>query len=253
MPDSRFVSARRLADRNARPQFVLALDTSLGAVSACLLRTGSGEPDVIETLPMQRGHAEALLPLLDRLVAQVEGGFSAIGRVAVTVGPGSFTGIRVGVAAARALGLACKVPVIGISTLAALAAPSISANTPSRILAAIDARHGCVYAQGFATDGSTLLEARHAPVADVLAAMGPGPLQLVGPGASMLAIEAWSHGIAAEAGAPSLFVDIAFVARLGMLADPDQAPPKPLYLKPADAKPQVAAQSSALVPSPAPL
>lgn len=200
---------------------------------------------------MQRGHAEALLPLLDRLVAQIDGGFGAVGRVAVTVGPGSFTGIRVGVAAARALGLARRIPVIGISTLAALAAPAISADTQSRILASIDAKHGCVYAQGFASDGSTLLEARHAPVAEVLAALGPGPLYLVGPGAPMLAIEAWSHGITAEAGPPSFYPEIGFVARLGLLADPDQAPPKPLYLKPPDAKPQgIAAPSASLVAVP---
>ena len=142
-------------------------------------------------------------------------------------------------AAARALGLARRIPVIGISTLTALAAPAIAANTPSRLVAAIDAKHGCVYAQGFANDGSTLVDARHASVSEMLAAMGPGPLQLLGPGAPMLAIEAWSHGIDAEAGTPALFADIAFVARLGLLADPDQAPAKPLYLKPPDAKPQV--------------
>ena len=238
MPDSRFVSARHVADAQTRASYILVLDTSLGAVSACLMERAEQEPRLRETLLMQRGHAEALLPLLDRLIGQLEGGFKAVGRVAVTVGPGSFTGIRVGVAAARALGLALKVPVIGISTLAALAAPAVAANTTSRIVAAINAKHGCVYAQAFASDGSTLLEARHAPVADILAAVGPGPLQLVGPGAPMLAIEAWSHNIAADAGAPSLFPDIGIVARLGRLADPDQAPPRPLYMKPPDAKPQ---------------
>ncbi len=251
MPDSRFVSARRLAEERARPRPILALDTSLGAVSVCVLMPGQAEPLAQETLALQRGHAEALLPMLDRVIGEVEGGFEALGRVAVTVGPGSFTGIRIGVAAARALGLALRVPVIGISTLAALAAPAISASVPTRIVAAIDAKHGCVYAQGFAADGSTILEARHAPVADVLAALGPGPLHLVGPGAPMLAIEAWSHGIAAEAQAPALSPDIVFVARLGLLADPDGAPPKPLYLKPPDAKPQPIADLP-LSPAPAP-
>lgn len=241
MPDSRFAPARRATEIEARIRPILAIDTSLGAVSVCILAWGANEPRITETLPMQRGHAEALLPMLDRVVAEVDGGFGAIGRVAVTVGPGSFTGIRVGVAAARALGLALKVPVIGISTLPVLAAPAIAANTQFRIVAAIDAKHGCVYAQGFESDGSTLFEARHAPVNEILAAVGPGALQFVGPGAPMLAIEAWSHGIAAEAGSPAVFADIAFVARLGLLADPQQAPPKPLYLKPPDAKPQVAA------------
>ena len=248
MPDSRFVSARRVAEVQS-PRPVLAIDTSLGAVSVCILAHGATEPLARETLPMQRGHAEALLPMLDRLVGGLDGGFGALGRVAVTVGPGSFTGIRVGVAAARALGLALKVPVIGISTLTVLAAPAIAGNTQFRIVAAIDAKHGCVYAQGFESDGSTLFEARHAPVNDVLATAGPGALQFVGPGAPMLAIEAWSHGIAAEAGSPALFADIAFVAQLGLLADPHQAPPKPLYLKPPDAKPSVAVELPAPPPT----
>ena len=88
---------------------------------------------------------------------------------------------------------------------------------------------------------------------EVLAAVGPGALQFVGPGAPMLAIEAWSHGIAAEAGAPALHADIAFVARLGFLADPDQAPPKPLYLKPPDAKPLHGRSPDAEMPGPGPL
>ena len=250
MPDSRFVSARRLAEEKARPRPILALDTSLGAASVCLLMPGDTQPLAVESILLQRGHAEALLPMLDRIMAELEGGFEAVGRVAVTVGPGSFTGIRIGVAAARALGLALRVPVIGISTLAALAAPAISESVPSRIVAAIDAKHGCVYAQGFASDGSTVLEAQHATVADILAALGPGPLQLVGPGAPMLAIEAWSHDIEAEARSPALMPDIAFVARLGLLADPDGAPPKPLYLKPPDAKPQPVADLGPAAASP---
>lgn len=251
MPDSRFVSARRLAEEKARPRPILAMDTSLGAVSVCLLVPGATEPLAAETLALQRGHAEALLPMLDRVMAEIEGGFDALGRVAVTVGPGSFTGIRIGVSAARALGLARKIPVIGISTLAALAAPAIALSVPSRIVAAIDAKHGCVYAQAFATDGSTIMEPQHATVSSILAGLGPGPLQLVGPGAPMLAIEAWSHGIEAEAPTPAMSPDIAFVARLGLLADPDGAPPRPFYLKPPDAKPQAVPELSPSNISPA--
>src|SRR6202035_327921 len=100
---------------------ILAIDTALPAISACVLDDGAGSadsPEAIETIAMERGHAEALLPLIDRVMARVEGGFASLGRVAVTVGPGSFTGIRIGLAAARAIGLACEVPVVGISVLA---------------------------------------------------------------------------------------------------------------------------------------
>ena len=233
-----------------RRRFILAIDTALGATSACLLEMGAAQPLAAESLPMERGHAEALIPLLDRLVARIEGGFDAVGRVAVTVGPGSFTGIRVGVAAARAVGLACRVPVVGVSTLQALAAPAIANKLPPPVIAAIDARHGAVYAQVFGAGGVTLMEASHLPVAAVIEAAGPGPLRLVGSGAPMLAIEAWSRGLNADVDSQAAVPDIALVARLGALADPDPAGPKPLYLKAPDAKPAATLVAAAPEPSP---
>ncbi|MDX7951073.1 tRNA (adenosine(37)-N6)-threonylcarbamoyltransferase complex dimerization subunit type 1 TsaB [Lichenihabitans sp. Uapishka_5] len=221
----------------SRQRCILAIDTALGAASACLLEMNASKPLAAESLPMQRGHAEALIPLLDRLVARLDGGFEAVGRVAVTIGPGSFTGIRVGVSAARAVGLACRVPVVGVSTLQALAAPAIAAKAAGTLIAAIDARHGSVYAQIFGPNGTTLMEACHRSVADVIEAAGPGPLRLVGSGAPMLAIEAWSRGRVADVDSQAAAPDIALVARLGALADPDPAGPKPLYLKAPDAKP----------------
>ena len=82
---------------------VLAIDTALGACSACIIEAGETVPLAAETIPMDRGHAEALMPLLDRLSAQVDGGFESLDRVAVTVGPGSYTGLRVGISAARGI------------------------------------------------------------------------------------------------------------------------------------------------------
>lgn len=222
-------------------RYILAIDTALGAASACLLEMNGSKPFAAESLPMERGHAEALIPLLDRLVARIAGGFDAIGRVAVTVGPGSFTGIRVGVSAARAVGLACRVPVVGVSTLQALAAPAIAGKSTTPVVAAIDARHGNVYAQVFGPDGTTVLEACHRPVAAVIEAAGPGPLRLVGSGAPMLAIEAWSRGRTADVDGQAAVPDIALVARLGALADPEPGGPKPLYLKAPDARPAVPA------------
>jgi tRNA threonylcarbamoyladenosine biosynthesis protein TsaB len=219
---------------------ILAIDTALQAASACVYQDGADAPEASETLAMQRGHAEALLPLIDRVMAQAEGGFAALGRIAVTVGPGSFTGLRVGVAAARALGIACNVPVVGVSTLAALAAPLILAQKPGLVAAAIDAGHGNVYFAAFGSDGRAIVAPRVASVRDAVRLLGTGPIRMAGSGAPLLAIEAWSTHLAAEVvgsiGAP----DIAFVARLGFRADPATAPPKPLYLKPPDIKPQEA-------------
>ena len=231
----------RTERRDPARRYILAIDTALGAASACVLGLDAATPVAAESMPMERGHAEALLPLLDRLMAQVEGGFAALDRVAVTVGPGSFTGIRVGVSAARAIGLACGIPVVGISTLAALAAPAM-AGSRSSVIAAIDARHGNVYAQVYGSDGTTAAEARHASAADVLRAAGRGPFRLVGSGAPMIAIESWSQGVTADVDNAAAGPDIALVARLALLADPERSPPKPLYLKPPDAKPQAAAK-----------
>jgi len=97
---------------------LLAIDTSLPAVSVCIYDGDAQQAVARETLPMQKGHAEAVMPMIER-VARAGGGFASLDRVAVTVGPGSFTGIRIGVAAARGIALACGVEAVGVSTLAA--------------------------------------------------------------------------------------------------------------------------------------
>jgi tRNA threonylcarbamoyladenosine biosynthesis protein TsaB len=215
---------------------ILAIDTALDAVSACVDDDVSDQ-FVSETLVMQRGQAEALMPLLDRVVSQA-GGFGSLERVAVTVGPGSFTGLRIGIAAARAIGLACRVPVVGVSTLAALAAPLILAGEPGLVVPAIDAKHGSLYFAVFGPDGRALVPPRVAPVREAVRLLGTGPIRMAGSGAPMLAIEAAAARLSAEVVGETGAPDIAYVARLGMLADPRGAPPRPLYLKPPDAKPQ---------------
>ncbi len=219
---------------------ILAIDTALNAASACVYEEGAAAPESSETILMQRGHAEALLPLVDRVMAQAQGGFAALGRIAVTVGPGSFTGLRVGIAAARAIGIACNVPVVGVSTLAALAAPLIVAQKPGLVAAAIDAGHGNVYFAAFGADGRAIVSPRVAPVRDAVRLLGAGPIRMAGSGAPMLAIEAWSAHLAAEVVGEVGIPDIGFVARLGLLADPATAPARPLYLKAPDIKPQEA-------------
>jgi tRNA threonylcarbamoyl adenosine modification protein YeaZ len=219
---------------------ILAIDTALPAVSACVLEDGATTPEAQETLGMERGHAEALIPLIERVMAKIDGGFSALGRVAVTVGPGSFTGLRVGIAAARAIALAWDLPTVGVSTLAALAAPLILADKPGAVVVAVDARHGHIFFAAFHEDGRLFISPRFGDVRQAVRDLGAGPLRLAGSGAPMLAIEAWSLGIAAEIVGDRVAPDIAFVARLGLLADPATAPPRPLYLKAVNAKPMAA-------------
>jgi tRNA threonylcarbamoyl adenosine modification protein YeaZ len=216
---------------------ILAIDTALPAVSACVLDSDAALPLAGEMAPMERGHAEALLPLLERVVSAA-GGFSTITRVAVTVGPGSFTGIRIGLAAGQAIALAAKAEIVGVSTLAALAAPHILEPFEGVVAAAIDARHGHVYVTAYGPDGRTLLTPRRVGAREALRALGDGPLKLVGSGAPLLAEEARAAGLHAQVADAAPAPDIVFVARLGLAASPDTAPARPLYLKAPDAKPQ---------------
>src|SRR6201985_323120 len=101
---------------------ILAIDTALAACSAAVLDTSLGAVIASETLPMARGHAEAVMPLIARVMDLAEIEFSELDRIAVTTGPGSFTGLRVGIAAARGIALASGKPAIGLSTLSGFAA-----------------------------------------------------------------------------------------------------------------------------------
>ena len=103
---------------------VLAIDTALEACSAAVFDTDRGGITASESVAMARGHAEAVMPLLARVMDLAEIEFANLDRIAVTTGPGSFTGLRVGIAAARGIALAAGKPAIGLSTLAAFATPA---------------------------------------------------------------------------------------------------------------------------------
>src|ERR1700687_6136201 len=135
---------------------VLAIDTALAACSAAVLDTEAATLLASESLVMTRGHAEALMPLVERVMIAAGIGFDALDRIAVTTGPGSFTGLRVGISAARGLALAAGKPAIGLTTLSAFAAPLVAQAGAHPILSAIDARHDQVYFQVVGADGSRL-------------------------------------------------------------------------------------------------
>ncbi|MGE3149155.1 MAG: tRNA (adenosine(37)-N6)-threonylcarbamoyltransferase complex dimerization subunit type 1 TsaB [Pseudorhodoplanes sp.] len=218
---------------------VLAIDTALGACAAAVLDT---ERDILaqQSRAMIRGHAENLMPLLSALMEEAKTAFDDLDRIAVTIGPGSFTGLRVGLSAARAIGLAAGKPVIGLSTLAAYAAPQVADDDTISVLAAIDARHDQVYVQMFGPGGRTTLSPRIVRIDEAVRAAGAAAVRLTGSAAGLLA-QAWS-------GPPPLSVDaraapeIDWVARLGAAAIESQSPPRPLYMRAPDAQPQDAAQ-----------
>lgn len=194
-----------------------------------------------ESLDMAQGHAEALAPMVERVTRAVEGGVDALDRIAVCIGPGSFTGIRIGLAMARAMGLALPAPVVGVSGLVAFAAPLLLDPTPGVIASVIDAKHGQVYFQLFESSGRPMLAARVARLKDAVRAIGGAPARAVGNAAELLAVEGRLSGVEIDAGAGSHAPDIAAIAQLGVLADPATAPPRPLYIKAPDAQPSQSA------------
>jgi tRNA threonylcarbamoyladenosine biosynthesis protein TsaB len=214
---------------------VLALDTALQACSAALFDAAADRSIALASRRMERGHAEALMPMVAAVFAEAELAFADIDRLVVTTGPGSFTGIRVAVAAARAFALASGLPLIGVSTLTALSAPLLSRDEGLPVAAAIDARHERVYFQMFAPGGRSLVPARLLPVREAARSIGSGRVQIVGSGASAVA-EALGDA-RAEIFADAV-PDAEWVARLGAVAAQPSRPPRPLYLKAADATPQ---------------
>jgi tRNA threonylcarbamoyladenosine biosynthesis protein TsaB len=227
---------------------ILSIDTALDACAAAVLDTASG---VIarESQPMKRGHAEALMPLIARVMKASGIGFAALDRVAATTGPGSFTGLRVGLSAARGIALAAGKPVVGVTTLTAFAAPIVSENSAHPVISAIDARHDHVYFQVLGDDGRSLIKPKVAPVAEALEAARFGTPHLVGNAADILAAR-W------PADAPPPFKvdqqpapDITWVAWLGAAVNPESSPARPYYLRAPDAKPPKDPLSGASQPS----
>jgi tRNA threonylcarbamoyladenosine biosynthesis protein TsaB len=216
---------------------ILAIDTALDACAAGVLDTDAAKVIAQESQSMKRGHAEALMPLIARVIKEAGIGFASLDRIAVTTGPGSFTGLRVGLSAARGIALAANRPVVGLTTLTAYAAPVVGRNAEQPVISAIDARHGQVYFQVVSGDGSSLMRPRVGPIEEALGASRFGAPYLVGNAAKILG-DRW------PADAPPPFKvealpapDITWVAWLGAAVNPDTAPARPYYLRAPDAKP----------------
>lgn len=174
---------------------------------------------------MQQGHQERLAPLIAEVMAEAGVGFDRIDRIGVTVGPGSFTGLRVGLSFAKGLGLALNRPVIGIDSLIAIAA---SARREGPGLVLIDARRGQVYERRF--DGaSSTSPSRAVALEEVFAGLPPG--WIAGPGAILLA-DRFGEAILDDRQAG----DPVTLARLAASADPAACLPEPIYLRAPDAK-----------------
>ena len=210
---------------------VLVIDTALGACTAAVF--DDDRPLAVRFEPMLKGHQERLGGLVRDAVAEAGVDFDSLDRIGVTTGPGSFTGLRVGLAFAQGLGAALDRPVVGVSTLDALAA-SVTAEGP--VAALIDARRGQVYARLF-RDGVADGPPEALPLDEAarrITALGPD-VRLVGGGGPVL-VEAFAE-LTTVAIDPRVAPSAEALARLTRAADPGTAPPSPLYLRAPDATP----------------
>ncbi|UXN74314.1 tRNA (adenosine(37)-N6)-threonylcarbamoyltransferase complex dimerization subunit type 1 TsaB [Devosia sp. A8/3-2] len=190
----------------------LAIDTAAPRLQLALLRPdGSTDISVDE---IATGHAELIFERIATLLARNGIGYSDLQRVVTTTGPGSFTGLRIGLSAARGIGLAHDIPVIGVPSLLAL---SLAGHGTITVL--LDARRDEAYFQTFSALGMPDSAAQLLPMAVAQQAVRANSLLLTTP-----------------------FVDIAALARYGAIADPLGHVPEAAYVRDADAKPQTAAR-----------
>ena len=214
---------------------LLAIDTVASLCAACVWDANAGRELGRATRDPGKGHAEHLMAVIGEALAAAGTNYDDLGAVAVAVGPGSFTGIRVGVAAARGLALALGIPSTGVTTLDALAEEAREAYPGRPILAAIDARRDELYVASYADTGNRPSGPRimHLPQAAEMA-REQEPV-LTGSAARMIAQAAGAQfDIAGEAAT----ADIAVYARLAVRQGLSGEKPRPLYLRDADAKPQ---------------
>ena len=211
---------------------ILALDTCLAACSVALLR--GAEILAWRTEAMTRGHQERLAPMVHDLMAEQGMGFPMIDRIGVTLGPGSFTGLRVGLAFAKGLALALGKPCVGVGTLEALAAGVVGEGA---VAAVIDAGRGRLYLQlfdgGAALSGPDILSLELA-ISRLVEVFPLGDVTLTGPGVDLLAAALPGAQFAPQS-APDPRALARLAARAAIVA------PRPLYLRPPDAKIKAAA------------
>lgn len=207
MGASRLDSRDALSPSAMSSPVLLAIDTAGPRLQLALLKDGSAD---IEIIDLARGHAEILFGEIAGLLARNALEYAGLTHLAVTTGPGSFTGLRIGLSAARGLGLALGVPVIGVPTLLAL---SLTAPIGEPVTVSIDARRNEAYRQDFSAPGLPVSEPLAVPIADAT-------------------LNAASNHVTDPQ------VNIEQLARFAANVDPEEWSPMPLYVRAADAKPQ---------------
>lgn len=203
------MSDKSLNASTTKSHALLGIDTS-GPRLQLALQTNGVTKTLVE--PVARGHAEILFDRLSSFLAQNALDYPDLTRIVVTTGPGSFTGLRIGISAARGLALALDIDVVGVPNLLAI---SLAASTgPLNVV--VDAKRNQAYVQKF---------------------MGPGqptsqPMVLSTSEAQKLG------GVPQNRTIFDPVVDITLLVEFAASVDPQQFPPEPTYVRAPDAKPQ---------------
>ncbi|MDH4986427.1 tRNA (adenosine(37)-N6)-threonylcarbamoyltransferase complex dimerization subunit type 1 TsaB [Aminobacter anthyllidis] len=215
---------------------LLAIDCAASLCAASVYDADAGRELGRSVRDLGKGHAEHLMAVIDEALTQAGKTYADLGRIAVTTGPGSFTGVRVGVSAARGFSLALKIPAVGVTTLEALAYEARHAFGPVKVLAALDAGREELHAALYDADGQALCEPAVLSLAEAVEIASSTPLALAGTAARLIA-----NGVgvdkALQLGPLGATADIGTYARLAAGKQPGERP-KPLYLRAPDAKPQ---------------
>lgn len=168
---------------------ILAIDTTLGACSAAIIENAEVLAAMEEI--RARGHVERLLPMIEEVREQADIHLSELDFIATTIGPGTFAGVRVGLSAAKGLGLALDIPLIPVTSLEAIICEFCSFNPDfnGEVAVAIDARRGEIYMQGFEVTKGDFIS-KHEPRA-LSIEQASGQLQselvtIIGSGTSLL-------------------------------------------------------------------
>ncbi|MDP1702954.1 MAG: tRNA (adenosine(37)-N6)-threonylcarbamoyltransferase complex dimerization subunit type 1 TsaB [Aestuariivirga sp.] len=215
---------------------ILALDTSMAACSACVYDAGSGIVLSSRQVFMDRGQAEALAPMVGEAMGLAGVAFKDLARIAVTTGPGTFTGVRIGLAMARGLGVALNIPITGINSLAAIACNETAGDLP--IVVAVDARANEIYFAAFDQIGHEITAPAIVTLADAHTSMPNHPVRMLGTAADLLLSKLGDQKhVRSDAG--DLPIAKNFV-KLAASIPTSNVPPEPLYLRPPDVKPQAA-------------
>jgi len=222
---------------------ILGFDTATSACSAAVWEDGRIAARRFE--PMSRGQSERLMPMVREVLSEAGADFPDLDLLAVTTGPGAFTGLRIGLAAARGMALAGDLACFGVTTLDTVAAGvSETERQKANVLVVLDSKRTEVYAQAFRSDLRPLSEAQALMPADLaaLTANGEGDANRVlvaGDGAGQVIQALKDKGIEAVLSTAPGVPDAATVAAIAAerwSSDQPAEPLRPLYLRPPDAK-----------------